>query len=254
MARIQSKRFIVYGPFFSRRLGRSLGINLFQEKLKVCSFDCVYCEVGKTQTQTLDPSLHQCNTVDDILWSVEEALKKPRTIEHLTLSGNGEPTLHLNFPEIIQGIKQIIARFRPDVKLALLTNGSKASTAEFQAVYPLIDKVMIKLDAGDNETFKAINQPIDEFTFPDLMKGLRQTPGLILQSCLIEGEFTNIHGPSFKAWVDTLRALNPVEVQIYSIERPISNKLVRKVVPNQLFEVENELQALGIHAQAYWRR
>lgn len=254
MAQSHSRRTIVYGPFFSRRLGRSFGINLYQKKLKVCSFDCVYCEAGKTQTPTLFPSSNQCTSVDEILLSVEKVLNKPRTFQYLTLSGSGEPTLHPNFPEIIQGIRQITARFRPGLQLALLTNGSKSNTEEFRAVYPLIDKVMIKLDAGDEKTFKAINRPVDGFGFSDLMRGLRQTPGLILQSCLMEGEITNIRGPSYKAWVETLKALDPDEVQIYSIERPTSNNLVREVEPSQLVKIKNELQALGVNAQAYWRQ
>lgn len=251
MAPIAFQPNIIYGPIFSRRLGRSFGVNLFKGFEKVCSYNCVYCEVGKTIHPTLTPSLDQIYTVDEVVLAIKQALKKPRTIQYLTLSGTGEPTLHPDFMRIIQAIRRLINKSRPDVKLALLTNGSRSTDSEIQAAYRLIDKVMVKLDAGDEHTFSKINRPVKGFKLLNLLEGLRQTRGLTLQSCLIDGAVTNAHGAPYAAWVQTLQELHPVEVQIYSIERPSSNKLIYKVPPDQLQRIQKDLRALGIPAIAF---
>lgn len=253
MAPISLQQNIFYGPIFSRRLGRSFGVNLFKDVEKVCSYNCVYCEYGKTPHPTLRPPVDHIYPVDEIILAVKKALNKPRTIQYLTLSGNGEPTLHPDFITIVQAIRQLITKNRPDVRLALLTNGTGTITQEVQTAYRLIDKVMVKLDAGDEETFTKINRPVSGIEFLNLLDGLRQTPGLTLQSCLIDGAMTNIHGAAYFTWVKTLQELHPEEVQIYSIERPTSNKSIKKVLPNKLHRIQKDLQAFGIPAIAFWR-
>lgn len=245
--------YIIYGPFFSRRLGRSLGINVFNASMKVCSFDCVYCEIGETLRPTLEAELTHCYEVEEILDAVERACNKPRSIHVLTLSGQGEPTLHPHFFEIVEGIRQIMNLMRPDAQLALLTNGTKSELESIQAAYRLIDQVMIKLDAGDPETFLKLNKPVYGFGFTDLIEGLRQARGLTLQSCMIEGDICNAHGKPYAYWVDMVRNIQPQEVQVYTIERPTRDEKVRKVAPVRLLEIEEDLLDDGINARAFWR-
>ena len=94
MAHLSLQNRIVYGPVFSRRLGRSFGINLLPRNQKSCSFDCVYCQYGATQYPTLTPKIEDIPAIDEVLEAVEKALRKPRSMDYLTFSGNGEPTLH----------------------------------------------------------------------------------------------------------------------------------------------------------------
>ena len=96
---------IIYGPILSRRLGRSLGINLLPAKRKVCSFDCVYCQYGYTHDLNLHPMRAELPKPPEVFEAVEAALKKPRSMDYLTFSGNGEPTIHPDFPEIVRGVK-----------------------------------------------------------------------------------------------------------------------------------------------------
>ncbi len=124
----------------------------------------------------------------DVFHAVEAALKKPRTIDYLTFSGNGEPTIHPDFPEIVRGVKEIKAKLRPDAKLAILSNSSRVTDPEITAALRLIDSPMMKLDAGDDVTFKAINHPVGQLTISEIIDGLKTLPNLMIQSVLIDGE------------------------------------------------------------------
>lgn len=241
---------IVYGPVFSRRLGRSFGVNLFCAK-KVCSYNCVYCELGKTLTPTFHPSNKRCYPKEVILDAVEKSLNKPRTIQHLTLSGNGEPTLHPDFYDIVLGIREMIDQLRPEIKFALLTNGTRSSDQDIQEAYQLVDTTMIKLDAGDPETFEKINRPVPGFDFDNLLNGLKQTPNLILQCCLMDGDINNVRGKPYNAWIGLLKTIDPEKVYLYTIERPISDQVVKRVPLEKLLKIQCELQDLGVQARAY---
>ena len=245
---------ILYGPVFSRRLGRSLGINLFRAEGKVCSFDCVYCECGRTIAHTLTPTRDDVYPTDVVLAAVERAFSKPRTIQALTLSGNGEPTLHPDFLSVIEGIRSMITALRPEVKLALFTNGSRSSNPRIQSAYRLIDQVMIKLDSGDEETFKKINRPIGGFAFSDLIDGFRQTPRYIIQGCMINGNITNVSGEAYSAWFDRLGALQPEAVHLYSIDRSPWNQSVQVVSPEKLKQIERDIrERLCFEVRTFWR-
>ena len=190
----------------------------------------------------------------EVLASVEQAFMKPRTIRTLTLSGHGEPTLHPAFDLIVAGIRSIIAKTRPETQLALFTNGTRVQDVRVQGACRLIDRVMVKLDVGDEESFLLINRPLPVYTFADLMAGLRQMPGLVLQSCLMAGEKGNINGGPFSGWVERLGELHPQEVQIYSIERPTSERSIQGVDPGKLQEIQSELEArFGFKVKAFWR-
>jgi wyosine [tRNA(Phe)-imidazoG37] synthetase (radical SAM superfamily) len=105
MAVLPLKSGIIYGPVNSRRLGRSLGINLLPTRHKLCSFDCVYCHYGRTQIKTLCPEDDGFPGVDQVLHAVFEALQYYQDIDYLTFSGNGEATLHPQFPEIAASVR-----------------------------------------------------------------------------------------------------------------------------------------------------
>ena len=115
---------IIYGPINSRRLGRSLGINLLPTSYKLCSFDCVFCHYGRTQVKTLCPEESRLPGVKEILHAVRDALHMVRDTDYLTFSGNGEATLHPRFPLIASGVRQLRDELRPDVKLTILSNAS----------------------------------------------------------------------------------------------------------------------------------
>lgn len=246
---------IIYGPILSRRLGRSLGINLLPAKRKVCSFDCVYCQYGYTHDHNMRPMRAELPKPPEIFEAVEAALKKPRSLDYLTFSGNGEPTIHPDFPEIVRGVKAIKDKLRPDAKLAILSNSSRVADPEVAAALRLFDAPIMKLDAGDEETFEKINHPVSGLTIDDVVGGLKRLPLLIIQSVLINGEVTNIRGEAFENWANRLVELHPRMVQIYSTERPTADANLRCVSPEKLQEIATTLKEQHqLRVEAYWRR
>jgi wyosine [tRNA(Phe)-imidazoG37] synthetase (radical SAM superfamily) len=254
MSGILLQQNIIYGPVFSRRLGRSLGVNLLPTDQKTCSYDCVYCEYGKAGKMTSKPAHEAFPSVDEILDDVEKALKRPRTIETITLSGNGEPTLHPSFLEIVNGVMTIKEKYRPDAKLAVLSNSSMIRDSHVIDALGKVDLPIMKLDAGDETTFQTINRPVAGIKFEDIFDGLKNVEGMIIQSMLIDGEISNIHGEAYENWTNALAALNPCLIQIYSIDRPATQDDVLSVSPMKLREITEDLQdRFGLRVDAYSR-
>jgi wyosine [tRNA(Phe)-imidazoG37] synthetase (radical SAM superfamily) len=253
MAQISLQSGIIYGPVFSRRLGRSLGINLLSKTFKICSFDCVYCQYGPTNHLTNSPIRAYLPSVEEVLYYIEKTLRKPRSLDYLTFSGNGEPTLHPDFLEIIKGVKQIRDRLRPDVKLGILSNSTRVMDSQVRQALKMIDAPMMKLDAGDEDTFRDINQPMEGIHLEEIMEGLSVIPQLMIQSVLIDGEVSNIRGDAYQHWIDALRELRPGQIHIYSAERPTANEGIVTVSPKTLLKIEDELvNRQGLNASAFW--
>lgn len=254
MSGIPLQSGIIYGPIFSRRLGRSLGINLQPTKMKTCSFDCIYCQYGKTTDWTIAPERESLPTPDAVFKAVEKALQKPRSMDYLTFSGNGEPTIHPDFPEIVLGVRQLLDNCRPNARLALLSNSSTIQHSDIREAIRIIDAPMMKLDAGDQRTFQAINQPVGGLLLENIIMGLRKIPHLMIQSVLVDGEISNVRGKAYDAWKNVLLDLHPATIHIYSTERPTMRGDVSRVQPERLSQIAEDLREnLGLNAQAFWR-
>lgn len=242
MSGIPLQAGIIYGPILSRRLGRSLGINLLPINRKVCSFDCVYCQYGPASIFDNPEKGDGFPSVTDVLLNIEKALKKPRTIDYLTFSGNGEPTLHPDFPEIVQGVVSLRNKLRPEVKLAILSNSSRVNDPNILSSLRMLDAPMMKLDAGDEKTFRAINRPARSVDFWEMVEGLKQVDHLMIQSLLVDGVVTNVRGDAYQAWAVTLAEMNPKEVHIYSTDRPTAFEGVEAVNFDTLEKIAADLQ------------
>jgi wyosine [tRNA(Phe)-imidazoG37] synthetase (radical SAM superfamily) len=202
---------------------------------------------------TCSPDIEDLPKLEEVLEAVEKALLKPRTIDILTFSGNGEPTLHPNFAEIVQGVRKIRDRLRPNVRIGLLSNSSTVSDEKIRGAVVHIDSVMMKLDAGDSGTFHAINRPAEGIQLSEIIKGLKEMTGLVIQSMLIDGQISNISGTAYQSWVDALKEINPSEVHIYSIERLTAENSVVRVGSRKLKQIERNLKdRYSINARAFW--
>lgn len=253
MSGIPLQTGVIYGPILSRRLGRSLGINLLPFERKLCSFNCIYCQYGAAQAVGQPYSRSDFPKANDVLVEVEKALQKPRTIEYLTFSGNGEPTLHPDFAEIVQEVIILRDRLRPGAKLAILSNSSMVTEPEIVSSLEKFDAPMMKLDAGDQKTFQNINRPAPHALLTDIVDGLKVIPQLIIQSMLIEGEYSNIHGTAYDAWVSALVDSQPREVHIYSTARPTADRRVESVSPRKLHSIAADInQRYSLHVKAFW--
>lgn len=253
MAVLQLQAGMIYGPVNSRRLGRSLGINLLPTGYKLCSFDCVYCHYGRTKVKTLFPEGRHLPSVEEVLKAVREALQVYRDIDYLTFSGNGEPTLHPHFPTITSGVCQLRDELRPDVKLAILSNCTTVHFPHIRESLALFDAPIMKLDAGDPRTLTRINRPAPAVKLERIVEGLKDVPGLIIQSVLVHGKVTNVKGKPFEALLSALSEIRPTQVQIYSTDRPVPEAGLEKVPPSTLQRIAREMEKrTGLQVNAYW--
>jgi len=159
----------VFGPVPSRRLGRSLGVDLVP--FKTCSYDCIYCQLGRTTNRTVERREYM--PTREVLAEVERKLDalrhKPDRPDYVTLSGSGEPTLHSGIGDVIAGIKDLT-----DVPVAVLTNGSLLWQDTLIEELARADLIVPSLDAGDARLFSNVNRPHESLSFDDMVRGLAE--------------------------------------------------------------------------------
>ena len=253
LLRLQSG--VVYGPIESRRLGRSLGVNLLPTDRKLCSFDCIYCHYGHTDLKSLSLEEGHFPSVAQVLDAVEGALRICPDVDSITFSGNGEPTLHPHFSRIASAVCGLRDERRPDAKLAILSNATTVHLPHVREALGVFDAPIMKLDAGDSGTLASINRPVPEVELETIIEGLRLIPALIIQSVLIDGKVTNTRGDAFEAWLSAICEIRPAEVQIYSTDRPVPESGVERVPPPALERIAAEIERrTGVKAIAYWAR
>jgi len=218
----------VFGPVPSRRLGLSLGVDLVP--LKVCTYDCVYCQLGRTTRKTLDRAEYW--PVEEILHDVRTALAGDPKPDYVTLSGSGEPTLHSGFGDVIRGIKALTR-----IPVVLLTNGSLFFDPRVRKDAGLADLVMPSLDAGDAEAFERVNRPDGALTFEKVVEGLVAFRGefdgpIWLEVFLVAG-VTDTPEEVMKIARHAER-INPDEVQLNTAVRPTAEADVRPLARERM--------------------
>lgn len=205
----------LFGPVPSRRLGRSLGVDLIPPK--TCPYDCLYCEVGPTTHQTLERREYD---TDAILRELEGYLRLPgMELDFITLAGSGEPTLNLGLGRIIKALKKMT-----DTPVAVLTNGALLYLAEVRRELGSADVVLPSLDAAREETFRVINRPRPDFSLEQLLAGLKafrlEFAGEIwLEIMVLKG--LNDGEADLSALKEAIRKIAPDKVQLNTAVRPV---------------------------------
>lgn len=255
MSVLPLQKGIIYGPVKSKRLGRSLGINLLPCDNKVCSFDCIYCHYGHTKIKTVKPDSIQFPSISEVLSEVEKALKSEIGFEYLTFSGNGEPMLHPQFTELAAEIKILKEKFRPTVALALLSNSSLVGLTDITDSIVSIEFPIFKLDCGDDATFQAINRPAPEIKLTEIIAGLKRLARrfkITIQTVFINGAVTNFTQEPLAQWLVAIKDIKPAAIQIYSTDRPVADAQVKMLSKEQLEDLAKTIrQKTGILTQAY---
>jgi len=230
---------VLYGPIQSRRFGRSLGINLASCSRKLCSFNCVYCWYGPTERLTTDvgEDLSELPPAGRVLEAVESALRSQEELESVLLSGNGEPTLHPEFPAIARGVAELVEELQPEARLVLLSNSSGLGRSGVREALDCIELPVFKLDAGTPETFLALNRPADGVRFEEIVDELSTLEGITLQTLLIDGTPGNTSEEELDAYFELVRRIAPVAVLLYSTERPVARSATHRVAAERLHEV-----------------
>ena len=219
------KEDLVYGPLLSRRLGRSLGVNLLGAGEKLCSFNCRYCQCGWTAQPTLDvgeliADFPAGEKVADALETRLQQLCRERiSIDVITFSGNGEPTLHPELQAIVKAALVLRDRYAPYAKLAILSNSSTVYRPEIRAALEGVDLKFMKLDAGSEALMRRINLPAKGCDFAQMLQGLAQLDGVMLQAMFVWGKVANTAPVAIREWTDRVSEIRPNGVQIYTLDR-----------------------------------
>ena len=251
---IPLQKGLIYGPVNSRRLGRSLGINLLPLKLKICTFNCVYCQYGWTNVhgdQLPDASLWP--GLSDIGATLESALRElPTPPSYLTFSGNGEPTLHPYFPEIVKEVIRLRNHYIPAAKLAILSNSSTVCRPPIRKALEELDVRIMKLDCGDEICFRKYNNPARGINLTDIVNGLMETCDVTIQSLFTAGEGGNSSVNHLRAWIEQIRKIEPVMVQLYTLDRGYPSDEIYPVSREHLEEIKHDLDAMNILSNVYF--
>jgi len=222
---LELKEGLTYGPVRSRRLGASLGINLFPGGSKRCPFDCVYCQYGWTRETAvrLDPKIAALPAPDEVERAVVlalEGLSEPPA--YLTFSGNGEPTLHPDFPEMVDRVNGIRRRLGAGTRTAALSNSARVTDPAVRDALARLDVRIMKLDCGTEAAFRRYNRPARGLTLGAIADGLRTLAELspvTIQALVSGGAAGNLDEAEGRAWIDRLAAIRPAAVQLYTLAR-----------------------------------
>ena len=202
--KLKTKR--VFGPVLSKRLGNSLGIDVIPHK--TCSYNCIYCQLGSEENTITD--LTNYYSVDEIIYELKEALLNNKNIDYITFTGSGEPTLYKDLKKLIYEIKQIT-----DIPVCIITNGSLLYKQEMRSNLLLADLIIPSLDAGNEETFKLIDNPNKEIDFDKMVEGLI--------------EFKKVFKGEYWLEIFLLKDINDNEVELDDII-----KIVKKIKPDRI--------------------
>lgn len=240
----------IFGPIHSRRLGTSLGINLSPNDGKVCSFDCVYCEAGynsQGKGTTGFPSREKVN--EQLETKLREMKAKGENLDVITFSGNGEPTLHPDFPEILDDVISLRNEYYPNAKVSVLTNSTKIFTPKVAEALRKADNNILKLDSAIEETMQLIDAPSSpSFTVKKVVEGLKQFGDSgIIQTMILRGEHNskkidNTTDEEIEALIKAYKEINPREIMIYSLDRSTPEEKLIKVEKPELEEIGRRIE------------
>lgn len=219
----------IFGPVISRRLGRSLGIDLIP--FKTCSLDCIYCECGRTNSLTRERKEYV--PTDEVINELNNYLSTLPELDYLTFSGSGEPTLHSGIGKIINFLKDNY----PQYKVALLTNGTLFTDKNVIAEVKRADLIVPSLDGVSEEVFSKINRPVNNITSQEIISGLenlrKEYRGEIwLEIFIVPG--INDKEKELRLFKEAIARIRPDKVQLNTLDRPGTEAWVRPVPEEKL--------------------
>jgi len=237
--------WLVYGPLESRRLGRSLGINLARPGHTSCSFRCVYCEFPREECCD---AYAEWPTPSAVGSALAGALSRCGRLDSITISGSGEPTEHPQLAAVVSQVMGEARRARPGVPVRILTNGATAVRPEVRRALGRLDERIVTLDAGAKE----VDQPEARSPLGGVLYGISLLRSITVQSCFIDGAVSNVGDETVCEWADILGELRPQAVQVFTMSRRPAALDVRPVSVAQLDEIAGVLrERTGIEAQVF---
>ena len=244
----------IFGPIRSRRLGVSLGINLSPADGKVCSFDCLYCEAGYNKQGAGKKGLPALEAVErELEAKLKEMSEAGEPLDVITFSGNGEPTLNPQFPEIMDAVIRLRDKYYPEAKVSVLTNSTRIFTPAVAEALKKADNNILKLDSAIEETMRVIDRPNDpEFTVEKVVEGLKQFKDTgVIQTMFVRGShdgitIDNTTPREIAALIRAYKEIAPREIMIYSLDRPTPEVNLKKVESDELAKIAERLRGEGL--------
>ncbi len=247
----------IFGPVHSRRLGISLGINLLPADGKVCSFDCIYCECGFNEDHR--PSL-PLPTREEVARKLEEKLQQMVAEEQLpdvlTFAGNGEPTCHPHFAEIIADTIRLRNQYCPKAKVSVLSNSTMIHRQQVHDALMRVDNNILKLDTIDPLYINKVDHPNGTYDVNLILDRLKAFQGhVIIQTMFMRGEckgesVDNTGDEYVSPWLEAVKEIAPQQVMIYTIDRETPTQGLLKATHEQLDSIRDRVIAAGIPCSA----
>ena len=227
--KLKTKR--VFGPVLSKRLGNSLGIDVIPHK--TCSYNCIYCQLGSEENTITD--LTNYYSVDEIIYELKEALLNNKNIDYITFTGSGEPTLYKDLKKLIYEIKQIT-----DIPVCIITNGSLLYKQEMRSNLLLADLIIPSLDAGNEETFKLIDNPNKEIDFDKMVEGLIEFKKVFkgeywLEIFLLKD--INDNEDELDDIIKIVKKIKPDRIQLITATRRVANEKAKALTDEELKKI-----------------
>ncbi len=243
----------IFGPVHSRRLGISLGINLMPGDGKICTFDCIYCECGFNKDHR--PTLPR-PTRDEVRTALESKLRQMgaegKLPDVLTFAGNGEPTAHPHFAEIIGDTISLRDRYCPKAKVSVLSNSTFIHREEVREALMLVDNNILKLDTVSPDYINKVDRPTGHYDVERIIADMKRFRGhLIIQTMFLKGEGLDNTGNEYvEPWLQTVKDIAPEAVMIYTIDRETPDKQLQKATHEELDAIRDRVVAAGIACSA----
>ena len=247
----------IFGPVHSRRLGISLGINLLPADGKVCSFDCIYCECGFNEDHR--PTL-PLPTREEVAAKLEEKLQQMTTDgqlpDVLTFAGNGEPTCHPHFAEIIDDTIRLRNQYCPMAKVSVLSNSTMIHRQSVHDALMRVDNNILKLDTIDPIYINKVDHPNGTYDVEKIIERMKAFNGhIIIQTMFMRGEcrgesVDNTGDEYVTPWLEAVKEIKPQQVMIYTIDRETPTPGLLKATHEQLDAICDRVIASGIPCTA----
>lgn len=243
---------IVFGPIFSRRLGSSLGVNILPSKGKLCNFDCVYCECGWNKDGIAE---RKFPLLEDVEAALEEKMSKAASegvpVDSITFSGNGEPTMHPDFPQIIEATLKCRDRYFLDAKVSVLSNATLIGRPAVAEALMRVDNPILKIDASSDELIGMMNKPTGRYRLEEIIEAMMKFEGdFILQTMFLKSpDFDTAAPEALERWMDIVRRVNPREIMVYTIDRETPDKTLQKYTVEEMTEFVRPLIEEGFKIQ-----
>lgn len=217
---------LIYGPVQSLRYGTTMGINLLGSA-KVCSFNCVYCDLGPTElTMNKIRKDHQFPSLDQLQSAFKDYIKSSVTVEAIVVSGHGEPTLYPDFDDAMKMLSKLRDEHLPGKKIIVLSNGAHLDNKKVIHGLNLADERVIKVDAGSDTLMQKINDPLIRLSMSKFLAGFPKLKDCCVQSLFFTGELDNTGADAIDEWIEVLGMIKPKAIQLCTLTRP------SKVRPN----------------------